>query len=40
MKIAGDISGVNVVTQSEFDELKSLVVSANDILASVTGVIE
>ena len=40
MKIAGDISGVNVVTQSEFDELKSLVVSANDVLASVTGVIE
>ena len=40
MKIAGDISGINVVTQSEFDELKSLVVSANNVLASVTGGIE
>ena len=40
MKVAGDISGINVVTQSEFDELKSLVVSANNVLASVTGGIE
>lgn len=29
LKVAGDISGINVVTQSEFDELKALVASAN-----------
>lgn len=29
LKVAGDISGINVVTQTEFDELKALVTSAN-----------
>lgn len=29
LKVAGDLSGINVVTQTEFDELKALVISAN-----------